>query len=545
MAENITGWKPAARRSRDQRSHEPDAALAVPPGDPLNAPTPGQAMKAPHHLNRYEVVAELGRGAMGVVYKAQDPVIDRTVAIKTISLEEPGSETNAWQQRFYREARSAGRLNHPNIVTIYDVGESNDVAYIAMEFLGGQSLREILDSGTVLPPATIAEIAAQVADGLAFAHQHGVVHRDIKPANIMVLDNGIVKITDFGIARMPSGTQTIAGTIFGSPKYISPERLQGLEVDGRSDIFSLGAVLYEMLTGFPPFFGADLSAIMHQVLEVTPAPPSSRNRKIPVGFDYIVAKALAKRPAERYRDATEMAADLRNYAKLKPPVEVASTTPIDVPDPALLWREGDPTLRLSSPVIDATPKASARSKAKPAARERDALRPPPAVLAQSKAGLAAMARDPRLPTIAISGLAVIVLVALVGWSLLPGRASNAGAPQPPVAASIAAPIENAKPTLPAVAAKSEPPAAPTEAPVLVAQKAAAPEKPLQRVGLAVTPWGEVYVNGKKVGVSPPMTELRLAPGKYTVEIRNTTFEPYRESIDVQNATNVKIKHRFQ
>jgi hypothetical protein len=225
-----------------------------------------------------------------------------------------------------------------------------------------------------------------------------------------------------------------------------------------------------------------------------------------------------------------------------------------VPDPARLWREGDPTLRLSAPVIDATPDALTRSKAKLSAMGRDAQWPSLAAMAWSKARVDAMARNPRLPTIAISGLAVIVLVALLGWSLLPGRTSNAGTPQTPVATgtpqmpvatsiSIPAAIENSKPLLPEVAAKSEAPM-PTEAPV-VAQKAAAPEKPLQRVALAVTPWGEVYVNGRKVGVSPPMTELRLAPGKYTIEIRNTTFEPHRENIDVQSATNVRIRHRFQ
>jgi eukaryotic-like serine/threonine-protein kinase len=502
-------------------------------------------MKAPHHLNRYEVVSELGRGAMGVVYKAQDPVIDRTVAIKTISLEEPGSETNAWRQQFFREAKSAGRLNHPNIVTIYDVGESEDVAYIAMEFLGGQSLREILDSGTVLPPAAIAEIAAQVADGLAFAHQNGVVHRDIKPANIMVLDNGVVKITDFGIAHLPSGTRTIAGTVFGSPKYISPERLQGLEVDGRSDIFSLGAVLYEMLTDFPPFFGGDLGAIMHQVMEVTPAPPSTRNRRIPPGFDYIVAKALAKRPDDRYRDAAEMAADLRNFADLMPPPE-AENAAHAVAASGVAWREGDPTLRLSSPLSEATPSAFARSTATPLRTGGNPWPSPVPILTRSRAKIIEMARDPRLPIIAIAGLAVVVLVALVGWSLLPARTSNHAVPRLPVAVATVVPaaIEVAKMPSPLEPVKIEMPPPSSDAPVLAVQKTA-PENPLYRVALAVAPWGEIYVNGKKVGVSPPMTELKLAPGKYSVEIRNTTFDAYIENIDVRNGSNVKIKHRFQ
>ncbi|MEO8751655.1 MAG: protein kinase [Casimicrobiaceae bacterium] len=529
----------------------------------------------PRNLNRYEVVSELGRGSMGVVYKATDPVIDRTVAIKTILLEEPGSETDAWRQRFYREAKSAGRLNHPNIVTIYDVGESGDVAYIAMEFLGGQSLREILDSGTVLPLEKIADIAAQVADGLAFAHQHGVVHRDIKPANIMVLDSGMVKITDFGIARLPTGTRTVAGTIFGSPKYISPERIKGLEVDGRSDIFSLGAVLYEMLTGFPPFFGGDLGAILHQVLEVAPAPPSSRNRNVPVGFDYIVAKALAKRPEDRYEDARDMAADLRNFLDLKVPMEAVYAAP---PEPAgmAMPEVRDPTLHFD-PVT---------------------FTPAPGAFAGLKAKMAGLARDPRMPIIVVSGAGAILLVALVSWALLPSLAArrDPSAVRTTVSAPAPAAIEDVKTAAvqdvparegakgpapvdaparestkspgpgnvparestkgpapvdgPARASiKGPEPAAETqlrsEPPVVVAQKTPAPEKPLLRVGLSVTPWGDVYVNGKKIGVAPPMTELRLAPGKYTIEIRNATSEPYRESIDLRDASNVTIRHRFQ
>src|SRR5882757_6716326 len=176
-------------------------------------------------LGRYEIVGELGRGAMGVVYKARDPLIDRTVAIKTIDLDMSHEEPEAFERRFYREAKSAGRLNHANIVTIHDVGKSDGIAYIAMEFLLGQSLREILDSGVVLPPEKIADIAAQVADGLAYAHDNGIVHRDIKPPNIMVLGSGLVKITDFGIAVLPAGSRTLAGAVFGSPKYMSPEQV--------------------------------------------------------------------------------------------------------------------------------------------------------------------------------------------------------------------------------------------------------------------------------------------------------------------------------
>src|SRR5262249_16443711 len=238
---------------------------------------------------------------------------------KTVSLALSREEAEAFEQRFYREAKSAGRLNHTNIVTVHDVGKSDSVAYIAMEFLRGQSLREILDSGVVLPVEKIVDIASQVADGLAFAHASGIVHRDIKPPNIMVLDSGVVKITDFGIALLPTGSRTLAGTVFGSPKYMSPEQVVGRPVDGRADIFSLGAVLYEMLTGFAPFSAGDLEAVLYQVINEMPAPPSTRNRSLPQAFDYMVARALAKYPEDRYGDARAFASDLRNFRELRPP----------------------------------------------------------------------------------------------------------------------------------------------------------------------------------------------------------------------------------
>lgn len=274
-------------------------------------------MMSVSQLGRYEIVGTLGRGAMGVVYKAHDPLIERTVALKTINHAGlSAEESRDFKQRFFLEAKSAGRLSHPSIVTIHDVGNSDDLAYIAMEMLAGQSLRDILDSGVVLPVKHIARIAYNVAEGLAFAHASGVIHRDIKPANIMVDDSGRAKITDFGIALLPSGSQTTAGTVVGSPKYMAPEQVLGQKADHRSDIFALGAVLYEMLTGRPPFTGPDISATLYQVLNAVPPLPSDVNPGLPQGFDRIVARALAKDPDKRYQSAKEMAADLRNYKKL-------------------------------------------------------------------------------------------------------------------------------------------------------------------------------------------------------------------------------------
>ena len=267
-------------------------------------------------FGRYEIVAELGKGAMGVVYRARDPLLDRTVAIKTINMSLELDEMAEYEARFYQEAKAAGGLNHPNIVTIHDIGKSGNVAYMAMEFLEGQELRVMMSPGRPLAPGHAVDIAAQVAQGLAYAHQHGVVHRDVKPANIMILRNGMAKITDFGIARMRmAGVRTQTGIVLGSPRYMAPEQVAGKRAEPRSDVFSLGVILYEMLTGNPPFTGDDVTSIMFQILNLVPPPPSTINPAIPGVLDFIVAKALAKPSGDRYPDAAELARDLHDCAK--------------------------------------------------------------------------------------------------------------------------------------------------------------------------------------------------------------------------------------
>ncbi len=267
-------------------------------------------------LGRYEILAELGKGTMGVVYRANDPLLSRTVAIKTVNMSTDPEEMAEYEARFNQEAKAAGGLNHPNIVTIHDIGRSGNLAYMAMEFLEGSELRALMKPGEPVAPARAVEIAAQVAEGLAYAHQHGVVHRDVKPANIMILDSGIAKITDFGIARMRSSeVKTQTGIVLGSPRYMSPEQVAGKRAEPRSDIFSLGVILYEMLTGKPAFTGDDVTSVMFQILNVVPPPPSSVNPEVPAVLDFIVAKALAKPAEDRYQDAGELARDLRDSAK--------------------------------------------------------------------------------------------------------------------------------------------------------------------------------------------------------------------------------------
>ena len=263
-------------------------------------------------LGRFEVLAEIGRGAMGIVYKAKDPMLERTVAIKTINMAMDRDGAEMYEKRFYQEARAAGGLNHPNIVTVYDIGKTETECYMAMEFIEGAELRSLLMPGKPLPVARALSIAAQVAEGLAYAHERGVVHRDIKPANIMVPESGAVKITDFGIARMrTSSVQTQTGMMMGSPKYMSPEQVIGKRADHRADIFSLGVILYEMLTGAAPFTGESVNAVMYQIVNFVPPAPSAVNPASPAALDAVVARMLAKSLDERYRSAAEVARGLR------------------------------------------------------------------------------------------------------------------------------------------------------------------------------------------------------------------------------------------
>jgi len=262
-------------------------------------------------LGRYKILGELGRGAMGVVYRAEDPVLDRPLAIKTIFIPADDADRKEYEARFTQEARAAGKLAHPGIVTIYDVGREGELVYMAMELLEGVDLasRGAKQRFSVIEAVRIVE---QVADALAFAHDRGVVHRDIKPPNIMLVGRGRVKIMDFGIARMrTSDLKTQTGMMLGTPRYMSPEQVAGRPVDQRSDIFSLGVVLYEMLTGTKLFSGNDATEIMYNVAQLRPVPPSRINRQVPAMLDLVVAKALEKDAGERYQDAHQFAADLR------------------------------------------------------------------------------------------------------------------------------------------------------------------------------------------------------------------------------------------
>lgn len=496
-------------------------------------------------LGRYELLGELGRGAMGVVYRARDPIIDRIVALKTIHSGRSGEAAASFTERFFQEARSAGRLSHPNIVTIFDAGEAGGQAYIAMEFLEGTGLREMLDEHAPLPVGRAVEIAGQVARGLAYAHEHGVVHRDVKPANIIVLRNRRPKITDFGIARLGEA-DVLAGSRAGSPKYMSPEQIRGEgNLDGRSDLFSLGAVLYEMLTGRQPFNGGDVVSIMRSVLETTPEPPSAFNPRVPPELDAVVLRMLAKRPDERHPSARWLFRELRQLEDLleKEPVAPAPRTeppprPVSFDDPTLVMDGAHPL---------------AEAEAAPARASRKTL---PLVAAAAAVVIAiavafAVLRDKPPPTETAREVAPPAPIV----AATPPPAEEPPAPAPVVAA---APPEPPKPAPPpkarprAAKKPPEPAPAPAVAPapppveVVAAPPQPAPPPPPQtgKVVLAVSPWGDVYIDGKWRGVTPPLAELELPPGRHRIEIRNSSQLPYHTFVDVQAGDTQRIRHTF-
>jgi serine/threonine-protein kinase len=310
----------ASGRFRDTRTRikqlhvgEKSPPPAINPNATLILDRPGEKPT----LGRYRIEKVLGQGAMGTVYLGVDPKINRQVAIKTLTYPqvEPDQLTSV-KERFFLEAEAAGQLSHPKIVTIYDVGEENDLAYLAMEWLNGKELGYYCQPKKLLDPLRVVQILKQVAQALDYAHQQGVVHRDIKPANIIILDDGQIKVTDFGIARMLSSSQTETGTILGTPSYMSPEQVAGKKVDGRSDLFSLGVVMYELLSGEKPFQGESMAALMYNIANCKYRPLEELRPKLPAECLAILAKLLQKTPMRRYKSAGIVAMELQNLQQI-------------------------------------------------------------------------------------------------------------------------------------------------------------------------------------------------------------------------------------
>jgi serine/threonine-protein kinase len=522
---------------------------------------------AEQRLGRYELIAEIGRGASGVVYKARDPIIDRVVAIKMIDFRRLGEAQARAQGHFFQEAQSAGRLSHPNIVTIFDAGEADGSAYIAMELLDGVSLREMLDAQPLLSHTRALEIAAQIARGLAYAHEHGVVHRDVKPANVIVVGERRVKITDFGIARIATGEVSAQSELAGSPKYMSPEQVRGDALDGRSDLFSLGATLYEMLTGEAPFTGDSVSAIMNAVLYEAPMAPSALNRLLPGELDDLLRRMLAKMPEERHPSARALLRELV----------------------VLIKRFGGDTTSARDSADRS--EARARARARRAARKLKGIEGDATVVISASARPSGKKRKPRTVFYRAGAAGALVLIALVisvyrsgpPESIPPGhtaitsaqaeptqlnvesaRAGDHGATGTAAAASQLetktsdAPISQSPAPTTLSATKAESHAATHKSatarskkktPAVETLAAAAPPSAAARetatLNIAVAPWGEVIIDGQSRGTAPPLSSVSVTPGKHRIEIRNANSPPHIVELSLNAGDSRRIKYKFE
>ena len=488
---------------------------------------------------RYQIVGELGRGSMGIVYQGFDPVIGRTVAIKTMLPEGLSpQEFQEYKARFQREATAAGILTHPNIITVYDFGEDDGILYLAMEFLEGKSLEKVVQEQTVLPIETILPIYDQVCSALDHAHRNKIVHRDVKPANIMILHNGLVKVTDFGIAKMMAMGMTQAGQILGTPNYMSPEQVKGRQIDGRSDIFSLGVILYELVTGEKPFGGQNITTVIYKIINENPIPPRELDASIHAGLSYVISKALAKSVDERYQTCRELAEDLRNYKNLGSPSVGQGTVFLKAAPVQAVMAE-------RVPLPSQAPSAPAAVGEAPIASSVNTPAISPAV-----------PRQQLIPQLAwvLGALLVVMVVSAVSYLLVLRAHSKAAKQTVPPPVAITTPAQNPPPVTPAAQA-TPPPAAST---VPVSPPAPAATKPAEtstrseevakrepRGGHAMgEKTGQLMVSanvsGARISVDgrsdpswvTPFTIPNIAAGAHNVVISMDGYEDSRQSVTV-------------
>ena len=440
----------------------------------------------PATIGRFTIVGEIGRGANGVVYAAHDPVLGRDVAIKAIPLAVSDRVRAKAEADFIKEARAVAGLNHPHIVTVFDAGRTDTLAYIAMERLHGRDLHEYLYGGSRLGVRQAAALMARIADAVHYAHKRGLIHRDIKPSNIFLSREMKPKVLDFGVA-LPRSEQDPAqqSQLVGTPNYMSPEQARGLAIDARSDVFSLGAILYEMVTGKRAFDAPNIDDLLAKLISEEPVPVAELRPEAPPELVRIIGRALAKDVEARYQTAGELRNDLAAFAGAREP----------------------DTQEVDSPATGSRPAA---------ARRRRAL------------------------WLALAG-AMLLAVGANWWRLQQDATPPASPPVALEPRSVAPPpphpVEQAEPAPVEVR-----PATPTAARRAPAVPAPPPGDGL--VSLAIAPWGEVLVNGEPRGVSPPLTTLRLAPGSYAIEVRNGDAPPLRARIDVKAGETQTLRHRF-
>lgn len=457
------------------------------------------------HVGRYALKRPLGSGGLGTVFEAWDPLLSRAVALKTLHYEADAGARAALDELFLNEARAVARLNHPHIVTVYDAGLSAQGVYIAMARLRGRDLRHALAAGWRPRPAAAAQLTRRVAEALAYAHEHGVIHCDIKPANIFVSNRGRPTVLDFGIARVAHGAAVAAldGMVAGSPHYLAPEQLVGGPIDGRTDVYALGVVLYEMLAGQHAFDGASVDLITDAVLHHAPPPAHEVRATVPRGLSEIAARAMAREPAARYASAREMAQALRDWvAHAGPPAAPVTARP----------------------------------------------RTPRAALGGAAGALAAIViaawawQEPTTPTLSTPPTPTV--------TSLPPAAADAPVPGPaPQAPSDLSP--GATPAVIQASAKPRsrpaPPAArpqPAAPPAPAAGTHAAPAPALGQLLLAVSPWGRIEVDGRSAGITPPLSKLELPVGRHRIVVHNGEHAPHAVQVEVSADKPVVVRHRF-
>ncbi|MFN3296243.1 serine/threonine-protein kinase [Caldimonas sp.] len=513
-------------------------------GEPTGGPGPkrsGPASIPPDelptigHIGRYALKYRLGEGGLGTVYAAQDPLLSRLVAIKTLGLELSAEARERFHSLFLNEARAVASLNHPHIVTVFDAGTSPQGAYIAMELLKGKDLRQLIKEGWRPRPVEAALIVRRAADALAYAHAKGIVHRDVKPANIFMTGRTQPKVLDFGIARVASQQESGTEDDFaaGSPYYMAPEQVRHDPVDRRCDVYSLGVVLYELLSGVRPFRGATLSEIAEAVLHHQPPPVHELNPAVPPALSQIVARAMAKDPEHRYRSARALSRELRHWIEEQADAaehdetlaaehrrgrvrRLALAVAAGVSAGAALW------LGLASwidePVAAAPPMAAGPAPA-----------PPPAPAASAVLAAGATVAEPPAP-------GPVADTAGPEDATAPAQAPSAPAAAPAAVRPAAARERPSSPgsVAPRPASRNPAATATTAAPLATGE-----------VVLAISPWGQVEVNGAPAGIAPPLTRLTLTEGRHTITIRNDAFPPHRVTVTVSPDQPVTLRHKFE
>jgi serine/threonine-protein kinase len=492
------------------------------------ADVPADSVTTIGHIGRYALKYRIGEGGLGTVYAAHDPLLSRLIAIKTLNVEVAAEQRSAFNALFLNEARAAAGLSHPHIVTVFDAGVSDDNAYIAMELLKGRDLRQLRQEGWRPTPTQSALIVRRVADALAYAHSKGVVHRDIKPTNIFMVGRTQPRVLDFGIARVAHQHDAHSGDDLaaGSPYYMSPEQVRQQPVDRRADVFSLGVVLYELLTDLKPFRGGSLAEITTAVLEHEPPLAHLVNKDVPKPLAEIAARAMEKDPEHRYRSARALSRELRHWLEENGQANDGGDAVTAKRQPAL-WVAGAAVAVVAAVLLlwwGASPRHAERESQQADAGAMHADSP-------ASAGTAA------LPALDAASAGLVQVAASDG-----GAASAADA-----AASDGTAVAVAK-TRPSrhTTRESTRERKAREARERDAKAAAAAAAPLASglVRLAVSPWGQVEVDGQSVGTAPPLNEITLSEGRHQITIRNADFPAYSANVDVSTATPVTLKHKF-